>query len=293
MQNTHPPLPEQIAAPPEEVTQRLPEAQTAVLRVEEAETEQPLYPLYTPLAQLPILPKIELFDEARRTSGCGIELNAATKPGAMVALDLDAPCQQSQNFTLHHEGMMLSFATNARGEFSVDVPALRPRAVYLVSFANGSHATAETDVPGVTDVDRVVLQWLDDFSPELHAFEFSADYGENGHVWPEKTNSMATLISAEGGNLLKYMPAQIGGRHAQVYTFPTGTIQRTGQISLSIETEVTAKNCSQNFAVETLRTQDFGLVEIEELTLAMPGCDAIGEYLVLNNLLQNIEIAQE
>jgi hypothetical protein len=120
-----------------------------------------------------------------------------------------------------------------------------------------------------------------------------ADYGESGHVWAEAPQSVAKALQARGGYITELgnidHPA---ARHAEIYSFPTGQIHKSGVVRLSVEAEVTANTCDKEIMAQALQSGVDGGVSIVDLTLSMPACDAIGDFLVLNNLLRDLKIAQ-
>ena len=78
---------------------------------------------------------------------------------------------------------------------------------------------------------------------------------------------------------------------AEVYSFPAAETQSAGVVRLSLEAEVTADNCGQDVAGRSQQV-DAGIArQPVEIALAMPDCDAAGEFLVLNNLFQDLKIA--
>jgi hypothetical protein len=77
---------------------------------------------------------------------------------------------------------------------------------------------------------------------------------------------------------------------AEVYTFPTAMGAQTGTIDLSVEAEVTVMNCGLEIEAQSLELQG-GSVKTQDLTLAVPECDAKGSFLVLNNLVQDLTVA--
>ena len=78
---------------------------------------------------------------------------------------------------------------------------------------------------------------------------------------------------------------------AEIYTFPRDTLNGDGTVRLSIEAEVTEANCGQDTLARTLESDEEGAVAVIELTFTVPGCDAVGDYLVLQNLLQDLRVA--
>jgi hypothetical protein len=74
---------------------------------------------------------------------------------------------------------------------------------------------------------------------------------------------------------------------AEVYTFPKSA---EVPVQVVIEATVTEATCNRDLLGETLASVA-GKVSVTDLTVAMPGCDAVGDYLVLNNLLPEMNIA--
>jgi hypothetical protein len=66
---------------------------------------------------------------------------------------------------------------------------------------------------------------------------------------------------------------------------------RDGTVHVSVEAEVTAFNCATDVSGQTIQRQGDGSMRPVSVTVAMPDCDAIGEFLVLKNLLRDLKIA--
>jgi len=78
---------------------------------------------------------------------------------------------------------------------------------------------------------------------------------------------------------------------AEVYTFPTGTAAKAGDISLSVEAEVSSSNCGREVNAQALQVSTGQRMKVQEVTLFMPDCEAVGDFLVLKNLLNDLKIA--
>ncbi|MDP5333544.1 MAG: hypothetical protein NWR54_00955 [Paracoccaceae bacterium] len=224
---------------------------------------------------------------------CTAALDARPMAAAMVQLNLIAGCQPDTRVTLHHNGMMITESTDSKGGLTLQMPALSQTAVFMAAFENGVTAMAKADVTSLDVYDRVVVQWEGPGDMQIHAFEFGADYTEEGHVWKAAPREAAEAALGRGGFLTelgKAMPDQ--DLRAQVYTFPSGTVSRSGDVALSIETEVTAETCNRRMEAQTLQLTGGGALSVKDLTLDMPDCDAVGDFLVLKNLLQDLKIAQ-
>ena len=74
---------------------------------------------------------------------------------------------------------------------------------------------------------------------------------------------------------------------AEVYTWPTDPAI---DVALQIEAEVTADSCGREMLGELLLSQR-GVVEVTDLSMAMPECDGVGDVLVLNNPVADMKLA--
>jgi len=223
---------------------------------------------------------------------CEISATASPAAAAMVDLIVYAPCMANERMTVHHEGMVFTHVTDTAGTISLTVPALVEDAMFILAFSNGDGAVVKTQVSSVAFYDRVVLQWKGDSGFQIHAREFGANYGEDGHVWANAARDASIAASGSGGFL-----STVGDANApepmlaEVYSFPTGTSVNSGDVILSIETEVTEANCGQEVDAQTIESHQGADTVARDITLVVPGCDTVGDFLVLNNLVQDLKVA--
>ena len=223
---------------------------------------------------------------------CGVILSASERPGGMVNLMLTAPCRAGEVITVRHGGLAFAGRLSQLGGFTALVPALADEAEFTVSFPDGETSATHLTVPSATTIERVVLQTEGETGLQIHALEFVADYHTPGDVCAGQPRDAAQALKYGGGFITQLGdPSLEGGRMAEVYTFPADPRRRDGVVRLSIETEVTAYNCGKDIAGETIQRQADGKMNSVTVTLAVPDCDAIGEFLVLKNLLQDLKIA--
>ncbi len=226
------------------------------------------------------------------TEECKTIATARPMAGAMVNLTLAATCLPNERVTVHHNGMIFTQTTSASGELDIKVPALADIAVFVFAFSNGDGAVAQAKIEDLADFDRVVLQWKGDTGFQLHALEFGSDYDGDGHVWSGKPRDVAAAITREGGFITTngdFSAAE--PLIAEVYTFPTGMEGRNGGVTLSVEAEVIPANCGLEIEAQSLELRADTPIKTQDLTLAVPDCDAVGSFLVLNNLLQDLKVA--
>ncbi|MGK7650899.1 hypothetical protein ACSQ76_00180 [Roseovarius sp. B08] len=256
----------------------------------------PAAPLHQAALQDAPIQSLPREEKAPALAAChgGIEMTARPAAAAMVQLDLTAPCQADTQFTLHHNGMMFSAITGVDGTWSMQVPALAQNAVFIAAFDNSEGAVANAIVDTLDYYDRYVVQWQGRSGMELHAMEYGADYGEQGHVWYDAARDAASAASGEGGFLLRLGHGVIEETTlmAEVYTFPSRDAVRDGEVQVSLETEINAANCGRDIEAQTLIKPGAGEISARDLTMAIPECDAVGDFLVLKNLYEDLKIAR-
>ncbi|WP_238367576.1 hypothetical protein [Mesobacterium pallidum] len=223
---------------------------------------------------------------------CPVEMSATPMAAAMVQLRVSADCAPNQWVTIHHNGLMFTEVTDENGVLDIGVPALSTQSVFISAFENGEGGVAIAEVPDLAQYDRVVLQWAGAPGVELHAMEFGAGFGEAGHVWMEQPGSLADAVQGTGG-AMTWLGATGGPkpRLAEVYTFPAGQSQVTGEIDLSVEIEVTEATCGTQLSAQSLSVARATSPAVKDLQLFVPGCDAVGDFLVLNDVLESLKIA--
>ena len=225
---------------------------------------------------------------ASTSLACDILAIAAARPGAQVELNVVAPCNGNQSVTVHHNGLMFKQRTEADGSIKLQVPAMSESAVYILAFETGEGAVAHAKVTDLAGLDRVALQWKGAAGFELHAREFGAGYGDDGHLWYQSTveNQGTNGHFVRLGDLNEEEPLI-----ADIYTFPSDASLQSGRVDLTVEAEVTDANCGTQIEAEAMQTGEDGTVHSKTLSLTLPACDAVGNYLVLNNVFDGLKLA--
>ena len=224
---------------------------------------------------------------------CSITMDAVPAAGAMVDVSLKADCYPNERVTFHHNGMMFTHATDRDGNLDLSIPALSENAVVIVAFANGEGALANAKVPSLADYDRMVVQSKAKSNLHINAFEFGANFREDGHV---NNKSERTIEDAEQGlgGFITVLGDKVQGEAlvAEVYTFPTNSSQAQGDVHVSVDVIVTVANCGLRIEAQTLEVSRAGKMKVQDLTLPILSCDAVGDFLVLQNLLQDLKVAR-
>lgn len=224
---------------------------------------------------------------------CTVSATARPIAAAMVSVSMKAACLPNERVTVHHSGMIFSQMTSEDGALNVTVPALTEDAVFIMAFSNGEGAVAQAKVPELKSFERVVLQWRGETGFQLHAREFGAGYGEGGHVWADAARSMAAIVTDEGGFLSRNGDSNApDALIAEVYTFPSSATLNDDTVLLTVEAEVVTANCGREIEAKSMELNRNMQLRTRDLTLAVPDCDAIGSFLVLNNLFGAVKVAQ-
>ena len=223
---------------------------------------------------------------------CVPDLNAEVVDAAMVSLVLDAPCSANSVATIHHQGMIFSVVVDQNGIAVVQVPALAENAVFIAELPGGSGAAAIATVPELINFDRAVLQWQGQTGLQIHALEFGATYEEDGHVWSASSRSPEAALSGEGGFMVSLGAAEVDNAHyAEVYTFPSGMISGSGEVEITVEAEILPTTCGREISAQTIQIAPGSEPYALDLTMTLPGCETVGEFLVLKNMLESLTLA--
>ena len=224
-------------------------------------------------------------------NSCEVFASASVEPHAMVSLDVYAPCAVSQRFTLHHNGMMFTQSTDAEGEARLMIPALAAVSVFIVAFDSGATAVTSAAVPDAGLYQRAVLQFEGAGGLDLHVQENGAGFGASGHKWAGQPGDPSDLDIGAGYLIELGDNSSIKPRLAQVYTYPVNDRTADTTVSFSVEAAITPANCGQDLAAQSLQSDEFGGLDAVDLVMTMPGCDAVGDLLILGNMFADIQVA--
>lgn len=270
-----PVLPPLLLISPNAETPRLPDDNLAET------TETPVLP-QTPAS--PVLPAPALAG----VDPCAVALNLDIKANAMIGLTVIAPCHASERMVLKHAGLAITANTSATGTARAVLPALKSDGTVEILFKDGARVSNAIAVPEIASMRRFAVQWQADDAFVIHAFEDGSSYGSLGDISPANLRNPASGLPAMGGFLTLLGDANTElPLLAQVYTFPSDP---KAKVDVVVEAPVTKASCGHEILAETLFSAE-GSVMVNDLTVAMPGCDAIGDYLVLKNLVPDMNIA--
>ena len=243
-------------------------------------------------AALPALPEQALLPDSAAPAGiapetatlaegaCTTDMSLTAGPQAMISVSIFAPCHAGERVVLRHGGIAVAETLTDHGALQLDFPALDARGELSALFPDATVLRETVAIPDATN--RFAVQWMGDDAFQLHAFENGADYGQPGDVNAESP------VSPNGGYMVALgNPTLDFPMMAQVYTWPSDT---SVVVDVVIEAAVTELTCGRELLGEVVQAKGSNRT-VNDLTLAMPDCDAVGDILVLNNPGQDVTLA--
>lgn len=230
----------------------------------------------TPPAELPPLPA------PAAAPDCTPKLTLAAAPQAMIALTLAAPCHPGARVVLRHAGLAVAETLDDQGQLALDLPALEASGHVSALLPDAAVAEGAVALPDLAGVRRFAIEWMADDRFHLTAAENGADYGDPGFLTADNPVSpLGGYIVALGDPTLD-LPMQ-----AEVYTWPA---DRSVTADPAVEAAVTDLTCGRELIGNTIVSVG-GKAELHRLSLSMPDCAALGDILVLNNLVAGTTLA--
>ena len=210
-------------------------------------------------------------------------LSVGAAPGAMLDVALTVPCNAGETVALRHGEMEIMVLTDAEGGAKLHVPALAADGAISVTLASGRVLNGIAAVGDLDEVSRVALVWQGHAAFSLHAYEAGAEFGGKGHL----SAATATDFSAETDSALGMLGYAAPGQpaFAQVYSSKGATTETRFEIAAAVD----AATCGREVAGQVIRLQG-GVRDISAITLAMPGCDAIGDSVVMPLSFDDLEV---
>lgn len=231
-----------------------------------------------PLPDLMGITPVAAATERPETDACTPSLALSAADGAMIDLELRAPCDAGERIVIRHSGISFTALMGLDGRLLLSLPALEREALVAAYFEGSAIALAKVVVPDAGDQARFAFQ-----VPYPVDFQLRAEEGDTIHVggaggagWTPASRIM-TLGSE----------AVVQPITAQVYTFPGIDL---GSSTLSVDIRVNDQVCSRSFVAEARISQGGGVTAMT-LPIVLPICGTAGDILVLKNLMPDTTLA--
>jgi hypothetical protein len=207
---------------------------------------------------------------------CGdTTLALSPAPYALIDLHLSAPCHPNERVEVTLDGLAVAYSTDAKGQLLVTLPALDLNVDIAVRFATGDGAEAATVAAQASGTSRVAIGWTGIAGFGLNAYEDGAGFGGSGH---RHIGAAGAPGAADRGYLMLLGdPGVAQPLLAQVYTSPADG----SEVRIEVEAAVTTATCGRALTGKTVALTG-GTKTVTDLSLAMPGCDAAGDLVVMD-----------
>ncbi|MEO1611219.1 MAG: hypothetical protein AAFU55_02515, partial [Pseudomonadota bacterium] len=146
-------------------------------------------------------------------------------------------CRPGAPFVIEHAGLSFSGRLDAGGGGSIAIPVMAEDGVAAVRFQDGSgeRFSLNYNWRELELTLRVAVAWTDPVDLDLHAFEYAAPFGADGHVWEERPSGFRRVRRSGGGYLANYPSATEGGQSVEVYTFWANSRARRGVARIALD----------------------------------------------------------
>ncbi|MBL4807472.1 MAG: hypothetical protein JKY31_09295 [Rhodobacteraceae bacterium] len=229
--------------------------------------------------------------QIEQQSVCEISLDPSVRRGANILLFIIAPCKPEMPVTLAHAGLEFTILTDIEGTASVVIPALERTAEITATFADGSSATTVALVSDINDVTRAAITWRGEADLNLHAFEYGAIEGDDGHIWSGAARDFRTARLRGGGYLVELGDKSIeGGAMAEVYTMLLGRSVERGIVTMSLEINNGDSVCGSDVSARTIRTRSDNSAGSRSIRFTLPNCGGAISQMTVPGAIDDIRL---
>lgn len=160
-------------------------------------------------------------DAESRAASCPATIESTAGPGGSSLVTVTSDCRAGDAFELVHAGLRFGAVFDGNGVARVTLPVIDDKGGVAARFLSGDEVAGPLNVNWreLAKTQRVAVAWDGGVDLNLHAFEYAASFGEEGHVWEESPRGFR-LVRRSGGGYLDSFPAQVeDGQSIEVYTF--------------------------------------------------------------------------
>jgi hypothetical protein len=231
----------------------------------------------------PVAPVVDI------VANCDVNLTVSLKLGEIMAATVVSECRPNEVVMFEHAGLKFDMTTDDNGTVQVDIPALNEDATLTVSFADEASASEAITVRGVDRSARVGIAWEGDINFDLHASEFGARDGSEGHVWEGAPRSYRDARRNGGGFLT--MLGTPGLHQAEIYTLPVSRRTAGGTIDMAVRIGEGSPVCDTSVQLYTSSNQLALEADIRDIGIAINGCAADLTDVQFTTAVPDISIA--
>lgn len=227
-------------------------------------------------------------DQSPFGTSCDVVLSGRAVGAGMVELDLKASCLPNSRVEIQHGKLKMTLRSDHIGNLNVEVPAFETNAHFMLTLGDGSKLKAAFQVPELAHIDRVAIQWRGDFDANLHALEFGASKGSQGHVWQENPGNAEQSARMGGGWSMQFGDPELEGAYrVQVYSLPIGRKTKSGIVEFNVAVRPSAMGCDKNAVIQSHHSRGGRLIGSTGMVFKLAACGETSQGVVEQTLLKN------
>jgi len=171
------------------------------------------------------------------TAVCAAEpaMTVDPRPAGRTTLVVVSPCHAGSIAELRYSDLRLAIPLDENGRGEVEVLGFDSRADAVLWFRDGREIGFSIPFVGMRNLTRVALVWDAPVVLDLHAFEFGAGTGGEGHVHPGNRRSFEEIRRGGGGFLTTYSSINGIGQNMQVYSYWKRRSNTAGVVDLAVD----------------------------------------------------------
>ena len=172
-----------------------------------------------------------------------VQLATKPQPAGRIEVNVQAPCLAGRSVTFTYAGHEFIRTAGADGVLAFTLDLFEGAQPFTLRLDDGTTSDIDLSAVDLTGISKVAVLWSVPVNLDLHALEYLAPRGGEGHVWAKAPSSLeaATKASREGSRGRGFISMDDAGAgngvHAEVYTFLHNKSQRHGAITLLIDYE--------------------------------------------------------
>ena len=195
---------------------------------------------------------------------------------AMIDVSVSASCHANERIVISHAGLGFAGMTDRKGHYHVVVPAMSAKGAVSAQIGPDLMLAEERMVPDIASVRRFALVQRGQGGLHLNAFIGDSALGNTTDLQP--ANSGAGLSGSGSFMILLGDGAMDRPMTTEVISVPSN--QPVPRLQVAVD--VTDKTCGRDLLGSILRMSPATTPITDGLSLAVPGCDAVGERVVLD-----------
>ncbi len=168
---------------------------------------------------------------------CPVSMSSRPGQGGVSRIELQADCYASTTFVLQHAGLDFSGRFDQAGAVALELPIMEATDQIFARLDDGATIASSLlyDERAVEQTHRVAIAWKAPVNLDLHAFEYSAGFGADGHVWEQNPRGFRDVRRPGGGYHTSYPSVVIDGQSIEVYTFWANRRARPGFMRIAVD----------------------------------------------------------